>query len=374
MKIGLTISRLGSGGAERQLIRLARGMRQRGHSVEVLCYGGPSAMDNELTGHGVAVRSGSGPGWAAKLRCFRAWLRDFQPGVVHGFMKRASTLAVLASLRCHDCALIGSDLSTATYNRRSPELWVALLAFAKADRVTTQTVLNQTSLETLAPWLKGKTVVIRNGLDMDQFKPAPPADETPFRFAVVGTVYRIKNPINVVHAVRLLKQRTQRDFRVDWYGRLGFDGDQRPSADYLRCRELLDQHALHDRFSFHGEQADIQAAYQNSNALLHASIQEGFPNAVVEGMACALPIVVSRVSDLPLIVKQAANGMVFDETDPEAIARAMQAMLELDGVSRRAMGLRSRQLALEWFGMERFLDEYEHLYKTIHASYEQASG
>ena len=45
--------------------------------------------------------------------------------------------------------------------------------------------------------------------------------------------------------------------------------------------------------------------YQKTDTLVHVSVHEGIPNAVVEEMACGLPIVVSRVSGLPQIVERA---------------------------------------------------------------------
>ena len=103
-------------------------------------------------------------------------------------------------------------------------------------------------------------------------------------------------------------------------------------------------------------------AYQSADAIVHVSLQEGIPNAVVEAMACGLPVVVSRVSDLPLIVSTARNGFVCDERSPESIAEAMERMLATDPDQRSAMGARSRQLAVDWFGADRFVEEYEQMY------------
>lgn len=44
--------------------------------------------------------------------------------------------------------------------------------------------------------------------------------------------------------------------------------------------------------------------YQRADALVRVSVQEGIPNAVVEGVACGLPIVVSRVSDLSSLLRR----------------------------------------------------------------------
>lgn len=367
MKIGLLISRLGRGGAERQLMRLAAGLAPRGHTVEVLCYGGPSELDRYLEAEGVRVRNQGGAGHWHKLQLTRQWLSAFQPDVVHGFMKRASSVAALARIGGPRCQVLASDMSTATYGRHKPSLWGSLLLFGLADQVVAQTEVNRRSLETLAPWLSGRTVMVRNGVDTDYFSPSnqQASSAKPFRFVAVGSVYAVKNPVRVVLAAAELARRDVGDFRLDWYGRFGLKGDQEPTSDYQEVMATIRRHGLADRVCFHGDTRDILPSYQAAGALIHASVQEGFPNAVVEGMACGLPIVVSRVSDLPLVVREADNGFVFDETDPVAMADAMQRLMALDTDALRQMGQRSRELAVRWFGLDRFIDDYERLYADL---------
>ncbi|MFC3285515.1 glycosyltransferase family 4 protein [Litchfieldella rifensis] len=366
MKVGLLIGGLCQGGAERQLMRLAGGLVQGGHQVEVFCYDGGSPHDTALEAQGVVVRHHASRGRLAKIGVVRRWLRDFEPDIAHGFMKRASGVAVLARLVGPACRVLASDFSTATYGRHKPSLWAALCLFALADRVVTQTDLNRRSLEALAPWLRGRVAVVRNGLDVTQFRPALSSPcESPFRFCVVGSVYGVKNPERVVRAVAELYRRQGAGFHLDWFGRRGLGGDHAPSADYRRAVALADQLGVQELISFHGETRDIERVYQQAHALVHVSLQEGFPNAVVEGMACGLPIVVSRVSDLPLVVKEARNGFLCDETDSMSIAGAMEWMLLTSAEQRLQMGERSRRLAMEWFHQERFIDDYLNLYAEM---------
>ena len=347
-------------------MRLAYGLHSRGHHVEIWSYGRASDLDESLRREGIIVRNGSRRSVLAKVITVRRWMNDFPPDVVHAFMKRASTLVALARLGRPRAAFIGSDLSTATYGRRKPSLWISLLFFRFADVIATQTELNRCSLETLAPWLRGRTRVVRNGLDMERFQPASGrANDGTFRFCAVGTVYGVKNPVGVVRAVAELRRRGIESVRVDWYGRLGLKGDAEPSAEYHGAKREAKALGASESVIFHGETANVAEVYRSADALVHASVQEGFPNAVVEAMACGLPVVVSRVSDLPLVVQEARNGFVFDETDPVAIADAMQQMMETPAEERVAMGARSRELAVRWFGLERFVHEYEQLYREL---------
>lgn len=367
MRVGYVVGGLGRGGAELQLLHLTSGLVRRGHEAHVLAYNGPSTLDDDFRAAGVAVEAEHWPTRLAKLGAVRAWLRSTRPDVVHGVMKRASAVTLLARLPTRRPPVVASDMSTATYRARSAIMAASLVSFGLADLLVTETDLNRVNLERLGPWLRGKTVVVRNGLDTQRFSPASQAPERAdgtFRFCVVGTVYAVKNPLRVIEAVAELVRRGRHEVRVDWYGRLGLghgeasvQGEQ--AVAYARACGV-ERHVV-----FHGDTPEIESAYRRSDALLHASVQEGFPNAVAEGMACGLPLVVSRVADLPLVVAEAHNGYVFDETDAVAMADAMERMMALASEERRAMGTRSRELAVRWFGMERFLDDFETLYTAL---------
>lgn len=363
MRIGYAIGSMTAGGTERQLAVLAAGLSVRGHQVEVMAYDGPGFFDEQVQASGVTVRHGSGGSKMAKVMAIRRWLAEFDPHVAHGLMKRASSLLILSSRGRLRRSIVATDLSTATYGRHKPDLWAALVLFGFADRVVTQTERNRRSIGLLAPWLRTRTVVVRNGVDTERF--SPPAEATrhdPFRFLCVGTVYRVKNPLRVVHAARILRDRGL-DFRVDWVGHSGQGG--RESEEYLDSRALVESSGLEGVVEFLGPSDRTEDVYPGYDALLHVSLQEGIPNAVVEGMACGLPIVVSRVSDLPMIVAQGRNGFVCDEREPGLIADAMRRMIETGEAERREMGARSRDLAVRWFGSERFMDDYEKLYASI---------
>lgn len=364
MRIGFVVGRLELGGAELQMMRLCAALARRGHTVEVMTYAGASPLDEALRSDDVVVRNATGGSRWSKLRTVRAWLRAFDPDVVHGVMKRASSVAVLARWPRGRPAVVATDMSTATYGRRKPVFWMAVLVFRWADRVVTQSELNRRNLVRWAPWLAAKTRVVRNGLDLARFGPADAAPVVAgrrFRFCVVGTVYGLKNPDGVVRAVAALRARGRDDVEVDWYGRSdaerGFGGSAvHPAVDLARALGVADV------VRFHPAVADIERVYRGADALLHASIQEGFPNAVAEAMASGLPIVVSDVSDLPQVVSEARNGFVFEAADDASMSDAIVRMVDTSPEERLAMGRRSRDLAERWFALERFVDEFEALF------------
>ncbi|MBI5445201.1 MAG: glycosyltransferase family 4 protein [Deltaproteobacteria bacterium] len=364
MKIGYLIGALKTGGSERQLSELAVGMVARGHGVEVACYDGPGTFDGFVEAGGARIRWTGGRSKLEKLMGIRAWIAESRPDILHGFMKRASSLAVLGNLPLRRCKVIASDYSTASYARHKWDLWASLALWSLADRVATQTEMNRRNLCLLAPWIRSKVVIVRNGVEITRFVPPERRAAGPaYRFLVVGTVYRVKNPVGLVEAVRILKAETAEQFVVRWVGPTSHGGVD--TEEYRTAANLVRRYGLSDVVSFAGPAARMEEEYRWADCLVHVSLQEGMPNAVVEAMACGLPIVVSGVSDLPLLVRAASNGFVCEETRPASIAAAMGGAMRLPWQERVAMGERSRKLAEEWFGRARFLDAYEGIYREL---------
>ena len=67
------------------------------------------------------------------------------------------------------------------------------------------------------------------------------------------------------------------------------------------------------------DSAILQAIYKRCNVLLITSSTEGFPLAVIEGMAYGCAIMATAVGDIPVHVKQQENGFLFSAVEDEKI-------------------------------------------------------
>jgi glycosyltransferase involved in cell wall biosynthesis len=102
--------------------------------------------------------------------------------------------------------------------------------------------------------------------------------------------------------------------------------------------------------TFHGHLAPdaLRALMLESDALLHTSQTDTFAEAVVEAMACALPVVVSNAGGPLCYVAHGHTGLVCSAT-PEAFAEALRALRE-DPDLRAYLSQNARTLAerLSW--------------------------
>ncbi len=80
--------------------------------------------------------------------------------------------------------------------------------------------------------------------------------------------------------------------------------------------------------------------------LFPTRVAEGFPKAVLEAIACGLPIVVPRVSVLPTLVRQGV-GVLIDATDADTIAGAVLALCAAPA-TLESMARRGREVAARY--------------------------
>jgi glycosyltransferase involved in cell wall biosynthesis len=136
---------------------------------------------------------------------------------------------------------------------------------------------------------------------------------------VVGTVARLdaqKSPLDMVEAIAALRRR---DVYMVWIG----DGDLRAKTELLVARK-----GLRDRFKLVGDRTDVPAVLPAFDVFAMSSLYEGLPCAVVEAMACGVPVVATAVNSVPELVIAGKTGIVARAGDPASLSGALAYMLD----------------------------------------------
>jgi glycosyltransferase involved in cell wall biosynthesis len=159
-----------------------------------------------------------------------------------------------------------------------------------------------------------RVVSLRNGVDLQLFRPTERAPGQPFTLVTVGHLVPVKAQELIVGALPLLPG-----------VRLVVAGDG-PNRGMLE--ELARTLGVSDRVTFLGAvpQAQLRAHYGAADAMVLASSREGWANVLLESMACGTPVVASRVWGTPEVVAAPEAGVLMAERSPQGVADAVNAL------------------------------------------------
>jgi glycosyltransferase involved in cell wall biosynthesis len=109
------------------------------------------------------------------------------------------------------------------------------------------------------------------------------------------------------------------------------------------------------RVVFHGELSEPREVLPAFDVFVMPSLSEGFPNALLEGLAAGLPCVATRVGGIPEVGQKAGLSLI-PPADPTALARAMSTLLA-DEEERRRRGKLARDAVVDRFPMRRMINK-----------------
>lgn len=150
------------------------------------------------------------------------------------------------------------------------------------------------------------TIVIPNGIDTSYFRPPHRQVEKDFfSFIFVGRLSEQKNLYFIIEQFSILKKEVNTPFTINFVG----DG---PLKNKLQ--NLADSLGISDKIKWHGWLTKIQVLkiLQESDCFINPSLCEGMPNAVLEAMACGLPVIASNVAGNNAVVIDGENGFLFN--------------------------------------------------------------
>lgn len=228
----------------------------------------------------------------------------YPDGVAASWLGRHLGLPVVATAR-------GSDV-TQLPDFAAPRRLI-LRAIAEVDALITVSAGLRDALVGLgAP--PGKVTVLRNGVDLDAFRPADRV-ATRARLGLegptllsVGHLIERKGHDRVVAAMPRLP---------GWRLLIVGDGPERG-----RLAALAAGLGVADRVSLLGSRphAELPAIYTAADALVLASSREGWANVLLEAMACGTPVVASPIPGNPEVVRSRPAGVIMPANTPEGVA------------------------------------------------------
>ena len=363
MKILCFIDSLGPGGAQRQLVMIAVGLKKRGHQVRFLVYHREDHFLPLLQSADIPCQGIPPCTYAQRVLAVRRILRQGWQDVVLAFLEASSLYAELACLPCRRWGLVvGERLADPKIKNRTAS---CLRHFHRlADAIVCNSYSNQLMLEAAFPFLKKKLCTVYNAVNMDLFHESwvdscPGEHDNPaaFRIVVAANYHEKKNMMNVGKALLRLKgMKNAPRVVVDWFGTV-----QPDTAPFKSAEAFIANHDLGASFRLHHTTENIAEEFFRADAVGLFSFFEGLPNSVCEGMACGKPILLSNVCDADNLVQHGGNGYLCNPNSPEDMADRMHDLAAMSEFARRQMGQESRRMAERLFATDIVIDRYERI-------------
>lgn len=216
---------------------------------------------------------------------------------------------------------------------------------AAASFVVTCTGHNAAYLEQVVGSRPAHLQVLYHGTDVRRFNPVGRAPE-PGRILSVGRLVPKKGYFELVTALHLLARESV-PFRCDIYG----GGPLRETL----ARRISDL-GLTGRVILHGArlQDDVVAALRHASVFALAPVimedgdRDGIPNVLVEAMAAGVPVVTTRISGIPELIRDGTDGLLVEPRDPDALAAALRRVLTDSGLADRLAAAARRKVELNF--------------------------
>jgi glycosyltransferase involved in cell wall biosynthesis len=180
---------------------------------------------------------------------------------------------------------------------------------------------------------------------------------------MVANFIAYKGHVHVLQAVARVVQRHPR-FRIVFIG----DGAERATLERLTADLGLREHVV-----FAGLRHDAAELMQGFDVSILGSSEESFPNAIMESMAVAVPVVSTRVGGVSELVDDGVHGKLVPYGDVEAMAEAIVWMLDHPD-ERRRMGRAGRERIGIEFSTERMVAQTEAVYREFLAGRPQKAA
>lgn len=203
------------------------------------------------------------------------------------------------------------------------------------------------------PSIKKKLRLIYNGLPIPE-QTISPLSFSPPTLLIAGRFTIEKGFLTAIQAFSLIKRREARLI-------IAGGGEQKGAME-----ELIAAHQLEQRVLFTGtlRREEIPLWINQATLVLVPSYFESFGLIALEAMQMQRPVIASAVGGLLEIVCHGETGLLVPPHDSNALAEAVNALLE-EPKKTRQMGKAGRKRAIDKFSLDEHIAGYENLYRGL---------
>ncbi|MFP5274702.1 glycosyltransferase [Coleofasciculus sp.] len=356
---------MGLGGADQQILYLVRTLLKRGYEIQIVSMTPLGAMGKEAQSEGLPIQSlnmkRGVPDPKAIFKLARI-LHQLQPDILHSHMVHANFLARVSRLFSNVPVLVCT-----AHNINEGNRWREVIYYLTDSLCEITTQVSQAGAERYVnikavPTTKNR--VIPNGIDIQKFKPNLEAKqrlrhelslERQFIGLAVGRFRPPKDYPNLLQAFSRIKVNSINTVLI-----IVGEGSLKPEM-----KALGKTIGIHEQVKFLEPRRDIPDLMNIADVYVMSSAWEGMPMVLLEAASVGLPIVATDVGGNREIVLDGKNGFLVPPRHPDALAQALERMMNLSPQERQQMGQFSRKHVELNYSIERVVDRWEELYQQL---------
>ena len=354
MKIILFTDSLGAGGAQRQLVGLARLLQEKQYDVTVLTYHKDEFYLPFLQEHSIKyVQLQNVQKALRRIASVIKYVKQEKPDVLIAYQETPSLIACMVKMFVPTTKVIVSERNTTQVLNFSTKLRFYLYKWV--DHIVPNSYSQEKYLKQYDSKLSHKITTITNFVDLKKFSPVERTRKQKPIIMVAATIWPSKNTLGFIDAIKIVKDKGC-ELEVRWYGKATrFIEYFNEAQEKLRILDLEDCVFLLEKSK------DIKSQYDEADFFCLPSFYEGTPNVICEAISCGLPIICSDVCDNPIYVHEGENGFLFDPHSPQSMANAIMRMLSLGEQQYAKYSEKSRMIAEEKLLEVVFLEKYKNI-------------
>ena len=333
VKITFIISTLSSGGAERVASILCNYWHRDGHKVNIVTFENDLEkphypIDKEINVHRLNLIKKSSNLFAflynniTRIFIIRKKIKNLSPDIIISFMPETNIISIIAAFKTNIPIVISERVHPA-YNEIGSVRSLARKFFYKyAKKVVVQTA-------DIANWInencKTKSVVIPNPVEISAIKVFKNKNsfinKSFSKKKTIVSIGRLDHQKGFDLLISSFSQVYQK--HPNWILIIFGEGSEREKLEHLIRKNTLKKKIL-----LLGVTKNIISELKSCDLYIHPSRYEGFPNALVEALACKKPVI---ASDCPGATKEILdngnNGFLFPTNDKDSLAKCMDKLM-----------------------------------------------
>lgn len=364
-RVTLLTTGLAVGGAEHQVVLLAKSLLRKGWRVEIVSMLPPSAFLETLAEDSIPVLSldmrPGVPDPRAALRLVRH-LKTSRPHVLHCHMVHANLLGRLVRPLLSIPVVISTAHSIQEGGRWRDLAYRATDPLCDLVTQVSQAGARRYREERISA--TEKTIWLPNGVDLTRYR-QDAAERSQARLELgwdgsfvwiaVGNLREPKDYPTLLGAFAKLRSE-RHDARLVIAG----DGPLQQQLTNL-ARSL----SIDGSVQWLGLRADVPRLMAASDAYVISSAWEGTPMALLEAAACGLPVVATAVGGNGDVIEDGRSGRLVPPRNAARLAEAMTAVTNLPDSRRLEFGLAARARVEKHYGLEAVVAKWDNVYRQL---------